>query len=79
MIDAARNAGIPVDVRRVREHELCQADEVLVQSSRRLVSAVTELDGVRIAHGAAGPVCRALFASMHARIHHLILNPTSPR
>ena len=79
MLEAARDAGIPVEVRRVHEHELCEADEVLVQSSRRLVSAVTELDGVRIANGETGPVCRALFAAMHARIHQLILNPTSPR
>ena len=79
MLEAARDAGMPVEVRLVREHELCEADEVLVQSSRRLVSAVTELDGVRIANGETGPVCRALFTAMHARIHQLILNPTSPR
>jgi hypothetical protein len=43
---------------------------MLVQSSRRLVSAVTHLDGTPVAGGrtAPGPVCRALFAAMHARI-----------
>ena len=74
MLDAARDAGIPTEVRRIREHELCEADEVLVQSSRRLVSAVTELDGVRIADGNAGPVCKALFTAMHARIQALTAN-----
>jgi hypothetical protein len=34
------------------------------------VSAVTHLDGTPVAGGrtAPGPVCRALFAAMHARI-----------
>jgi len=77
MLDAARDAGIPAEVRRIREHELCEADEVLVQSSRRLVSAVTELDGVRIADGEVGPVCRALFSAMHARIQKLTANPST--
>ena len=70
MLDAARAAGVPADVRRIRAEELAAADEVLVQSSRRLVSAVTHLDGAPVAGGRAapGPVCRALFAAMHSRI-----------
>jgi D-alanine transaminase len=70
MLDAARAAGVPADVRRIRAEELATEDEVLVQSSRRLVSAVTHLDGTPVAGGgsAPGPVCRALFAAMHARI-----------
>jgi D-alanine transaminase len=69
MLGAARAAGVPADVRRIRAEELATADEVLVQSSRRLVSAVTHLDGTPVAGGSApGPVCRALFAAMHARI-----------
>jgi D-alanine transaminase len=61
---------VAADVRRIRAAELATADEVLVQSSRRLVSAVTYLDGTPVAGGRAtpGPVCRALFAAMHARI-----------
>jgi branched-subunit amino acid aminotransferase/4-amino-4-deoxychorismate lyase len=57
-------------VRRIRAEELATADEVLVQSSRRLESAVTHLDGTPVAGGgsAPGPVCRALFAAMHTRI-----------
>jgi D-alanine transaminase len=68
MLEAAREAGIPHEVRRIRADELDAADEVLVQSSRRLVAGVVELDGRRVGDGAPGPACRALFAAMHARI-----------
>ena len=68
MLEAAREAGVRHEVRRVREDELRTADEVLVQSSRRLVAGVVELDGRRVGDGAPGPACRALFAAMHGRI-----------
>ena len=68
MLDAAREAGIPAEVRRVREDELRAADEVLVQSSRRLVAAVTHLDGAPVGDAKAGPACRALFAAMRGRV-----------
>jgi len=68
MLEAAREAGMPHEVRRVREDELHAADEVLVQSSRRLVAGVVSLDGRRVGDGAPGPACRALFAAMRARI-----------
>lgn len=68
MLDAARDAGIPAEVRRFREDELRAADEVLVQSSRRLVAAVTHLDGTQVGTGIAGPACNALFAAMRARV-----------
>lgn len=68
MLDAARDACVRVDVRRIRAEELAGASEVLVQSSRRLVSGVSHLDGVPVGDGAPGPVCRALFDAMRARI-----------
>ena len=68
MLDAARDAGIRAEVRRIRVEELARAGEVLVQSSRRLVSAVTHLDGAPVGDAAPGPACRALFAAMHGRI-----------
>ncbi len=66
----AASAGIACDERAVTEADLRAADEVLILSSRRLVSAVTEVDGhaVGSSRAEAGPVCRALFASMRARI-----------
>lgn len=68
MLDAARDAGIPAEVRRIREEELRAADEVLVQSSRRLVAAVTHLDGTQVGGGTPGPACRALFGAMRERV-----------
>ena len=68
MLDAAHDAGVGVDVRPLRTEELAGASEVLVQSSRRLVAAVTELDGRRVGDGTAGPACRALFDAMRARV-----------
>ncbi|MBL9140971.1 MAG: aminotransferase class IV [Phycisphaerae bacterium] len=66
--ECAAGAGIACEEGRVREGDLRTADEVLIMSSRRLVSAVTSLDGDAVGSGAVGPVCRALFSSMHQRI-----------
>lgn len=46
VIDAARSEGVEVDERRVRIEELVDADEVMITSSRRLLSIVAEIDGV---------------------------------
>lgn len=68
MLDAAERAGVRTEVRRIAAAELHAADEVLVQSSRRLVAAVVALDGEPVGQGAPGPACRALFGEMRARI-----------
>ena len=78
LLAAARHAGIPAEVRRIALTELADADELMITSSRRLVSAVTRLDGRPVRDGRAGPVTRALFArmrddiaaAMHARAAH---------
>jgi D-alanine transaminase len=64
LLAAARHAGIPFEVRRVRADELGEADEIMITSSRRFVSAVTRVDGRAVRDGAAGPVTRRLFAQM---------------
>jgi D-alanine transaminase len=68
MLDAARAAGVPFEERAVPEPELHSADEVLILSSRRFVSGVTWLDGATVGDGTPGPVCRALFAAMRAKL-----------
>lgn len=72
MLDAARACGIGVKEGPVRGDELRHADEVLIMSSRRLVSGVVTLDGATVGSGAVGPVCRALFASMRERIAAMV-------
>lgn len=57
-------AGLRAEVRPIPLAELRQADEVLITSSRRFVSAVGTLDGVRVGDGQAGPAARALFRAM---------------
>lgn len=68
LLAAARSAGIPAEIRRVRLEELRSADELMITSSRRIVSAATTLDGTRVGDGRAGPVTRALFTQMREDI-----------
>jgi len=64
LLAAARRAGIAAEVRRVRTDELATADEIMITSSRRLVSAVTRLDGRPVRDGRAGPSTTRLFTQM---------------
>ena len=68
LLAAARAAGIPAEICKIRLAELRSADELMITSSRRLVSAATALDGAPVGDGRAGPVTRALFAQMRADI-----------
>ncbi|MFM2165446.1 MAG: hypothetical protein RL325_1883 [Planctomycetota bacterium] len=68
LLAAARRAGIASEIRRVRAEELADADELMITSSRRLVSAVTRLDGRPVRDGRAGPVTSRLFAQMREDI-----------
>lgn len=68
LLAAARAAGIPAEIRKIRLAELRSADELMITSSRRLVSAATALDGAPVGDGRPGPVTRALFAQMRADI-----------
>ncbi|MBL9148387.1 MAG: aminotransferase class IV [Phycisphaerae bacterium] len=51
-------------VRPITVEELRGADEILITSSRRFVSAVTSLDGEPIGDGRAGPVAHAVFHAL---------------
>ena len=73
LLAAARHAGIPAEIRRIALAELADADEIMITSSRRLVSAVTRLDGRPVRDGHAGPVTRALFGQMRDDIAATIL------
>jgi len=45
VLDLARNAKLPIEIRPVPEHELREADEIWVSSSTKEVLPVTTLDG----------------------------------
>jgi len=68
LLEAARAAGLRVEVRRITLDELRAADEIMITSSRRLVSAVVRLDGATVGDGRAGAAVRALFAAMRDAI-----------
>ena len=68
LLEAARAEGVPAEVRRIRVEELVAAEEIVITSSRRLLSAITALDGRPIGDGRAGPVARRLFAAMRADV-----------
>lgn len=68
LLAAAREIGMPVEIRSIPLDELRRADEIMITSSRRLVSAVVRLDGATVGAGAAGPRTRALFDAMRRSI-----------
>lgn len=68
LLAAARELGLPVEVRRVRVEELAQADELMITSSRRFVSAVVRLDGRAVGNGQTGPLTGRLFEVMRETI-----------
>ena len=68
LLAAARHLGLPIEVRRVRVDELTRADELMITSSRRFVSAVVRLDGRSIGTGQTGPLTRKLFEVMRDTI-----------
>ncbi len=63
VLDLAREAQLPVEIRAVPERELGEADEIWVSSSTKEVLPVTTLDGKPVGNGKPGP--------MYARMHGL--------
>ncbi|MBL8386150.1 MAG: D-amino acid aminotransferase [Burkholderiales bacterium] len=65
-IELARDAGLPLTLRRIPEAEVRDADEVWLSSSSKEVLAVTRLDGKPVGHGAAAGRPGPMFARMRA-------------
>ena len=76
LLRAARACGVRAEVRVIRLEELARADEVVISSSSRLVSAVVRLDGRAVGSGKAGSVTARLFAAMKAEIESAIATRT---
>jgi D-alanine transaminase len=79
LLAAARALGIPFEVRRVRLDELASADELMITSSRRFVSAVVKLNGRVFGNGQCGPTTRKLFESMRDAIARDMQRTTTHR
>jgi D-alanine transaminase len=60
VIELARGAGLPVELRPVAEAEVRAADEIWVTSSSKEVLAIVTLDGKPVGEGKPGPVFRRM-------------------
>jgi D-alanine transaminase len=71
ILELARKAGMPCEVRAVSREEVMSADELWLTSATREVLAVTALDGEPVGTGAPGPAFRRmyrLFADFKAQL-----------
>ncbi|MFL5538329.1 MAG: aminotransferase class IV, partial [Longimicrobiaceae bacterium] len=57
-----RDAGVPLELRRVSREEVLAADEVLLSSATKEILPVTTLDGKPVGNGRPGPIYEKLFA-----------------
>jgi D-alanine transaminase len=57
-----RDAGIPLELRRVTREEVMGADEVLLSSATKEILPVTTLDGKPVGNGRPGPIYDKLYA-----------------
>jgi D-alanine transaminase len=61
MMELARKAGLPLQVRRVSRKEVRHADEIWIMSSTKEVVPIVSLDGKAIANGLPGPMFKKMF------------------
>lgn len=66
VLELARKAGMPVDVRPVKETEVREADELWLTSATREVLAISTLDGKPVGGGEPGPVFERMYALYQA-------------
>jgi D-alanine transaminase len=66
-LEIARDAGIPVDVRKVSREEALSADEMWLSSSTKEVLAVTRIDGAPLRDGRPGPLFRRVWQAFQQR------------
>ena len=61
VLDLARKARLPIEIRPVPERELRDADEIWVSSSTKEVLPVTTLDGKPVGNGKPGPMYARMY------------------
>jgi D-alanine transaminase len=70
-LEAARTLGLAPVEGSVPVSALRNADEAFVTSSRRLLGAITEVDGRLVGSGQPGPVTMSLFSEVHRMLARL--------
>ena len=68
VIEAADSLGHPVSEQDIPVDAVRTAEEAFVSSSRRLVAAITSIDGDPVRDGRPGAVTMALLRELHRRI-----------
>ncbi|MDB4973777.1 MAG: D-alanine aminotransferase [Myxococcaceae bacterium] len=71
VLACAAESGIEARERLLHVGDVYAADELFLTSSIRLIVAVVEVDGVRIASGAPGPITRRIDAAYRAKVERL--------
>jgi D-alanine transaminase len=61
IIELARKARMPLELREITEDETRAADEIWVTSATKEVLAVTRLDGAKVGRGRPGPVFKRMY------------------
>ena len=61
VLELARDAGMPLELREVSEAEVRAADEIWVSSSSKEVLAIVTLDGVKVGDGKPGPQFKRMY------------------
>jgi D-alanine transaminase len=61
VVELARGAGLPLELREVSEAEVRGADEIWLTSSSKEVLAVVTLDGARVGDGRPGPQFKRMY------------------
>jgi D-alanine transaminase len=62
VVELARDAGLPLELRDIPEAEVRSADELWVTSSSKEILAIVSLDGRPVGDGKPGPVFRRMHA-----------------
>jgi D-alanine transaminase len=62
VVELAREAALPLELREVSEAEVRGADEIWVSSSSKEVLAIVTLDGVAVGDGKPGPVFKRMYS-----------------
>ena len=76
-LEVARDAGIPVEVRKVTGAEALAAEEMWLSSSTKEVLAVTRVDGAPFGDGVPGPVFRKVWQAFQDKKPHAAETPQS--
>jgi branched-chain amino acid aminotransferase len=69
VIQIARDAGIPVEIRPMKESDLASADEIFFSGTAVEVTPIKEIDGRVVGEGKPGPVTKKIQSIFYDAVH----------